>query len=113
MADFVAFARSRIGREKLAEIILGNSSGLVVQDKEGRLTLGYVDYEVEEFGGRDYECWYLLDEENSARLKNALESIDEGDLFDKCVKAFTIKFSNNQFENFCQTYGIAFKKSTY
>lgn len=105
-------AGDRLSREEIKEK-LRNSSGLILEEDEGLLTLGYVDFDVSEFGGRDYECFYKLDLRNSELLKSVLQANYQGDLFEQCVKAFTIKFSNGLFEEFCEVNNITYQKNTY
>ncbi len=107
----MTFATDRSTKEELA--LLGNSSGLILNEDNNTVSLGYVDYDVSEFGGRDYECFYELDSENAALLRAALQKAFEGDLFDMCVQAFSIKFSNLRFEAFCSENGISYFKKTY
>ncbi len=109
---YTIHARERLSLEA-SEKLLKNSSGLILEENEGRLTLGYVDFDVSEFGGRDYECFYSLDVRNSHLLKSILQTKYEGDLFEQCVQAFTITFSNTLFEEFCKANQVSYQKSTY
>ncbi len=105
-------AMDRLDREE-ARKLLGNSSGIILEEKEGTLSIGYVDYDVSWFGGRDYECFYRLDRENAERFQTALKKDYAGDLFEMCVEAFSVKFSNSRFEQFCAGNGITYTKSSY
>ncbi len=110
--NYTIKASDRLSKEEVKKI-LKNSSGLILKETDGKLTLGYVDFYVPEFGGRDYECFYRLDLQNSNLLKETLKSRDKGDLFEQCVEAFTIKFSNDKFETFCDENSIEYKKTTW
>ncbi len=105
-------AMERISAEEVRKE-LGNSSGIMIEEDDGAVTIGYTDYDVSEFGGRDYECFYTLDKESSERFKSALSKKYTGDLFDMCVQAFTIKFSNSAFESFCKENKLEYEKKMY
>ncbi len=96
-----------------AKRLLGDSSGLILDEHKDGITIGYVDFDVSEFGGRDYECFYKLDAKNAMALKTALAERRTGTLFNMCAEEFTIKFSNSLFESFCLEYDISYTKSTY
>ncbi len=107
------YASDRLKREDVLKT-LGNSSGMILEENGDTVTIGYVDFDVSDFGGRDYECFYELDSENTRAFMASLDGdIYEGDLFDRCVQAFSIKFSNSRFEDFCKEHGIAYNKKTY
>ncbi len=108
----VIYATDRLEKGDAAKL-LGNSSGMILEETEGDITIGYVDFDVSDFGGRDYECFYKLDKRNSELFKSALQKAYSGDLFGMCVQAFSIKFSNGRFESFCAENGIVFVKNTY
>ncbi len=93
--------------------MLGNSSGIILEETEDFISIGYVDFAVPELGDRDYECFYKLDKKNADLFNAALERVYTGDLFDMCAQAFTFKLSNSQFENFCTENKIEYTKSTY
>ncbi len=106
------YATDRINREE-ANTLLGNSSGIILTENDEGITIGYVDFDVSEFGGRDFECFYKLDPPNAELFVSALKKKYDGDLFDMCVKAFSIKFSSRIFEDFCRSNGISYEKNMY
>ncbi len=108
----VIYATDRLEKQDIIKE-LGNSSGLILEEDDETITIGYIDYDVSEFGDRDYECYYKLDENNTKLFKSYLNDKYDGDLFDKCVQAFSIKFSNTLFEKFCKDYNISYSKHTY
>ncbi len=93
--------------------ILGNSSGMILSIEDDIISIGYIDYNVSFFGDKDYECFYELDLVNSNLFKEKLSEKYTGDLYDMCVSAFTIKFSNTKFEKFCAENNILYSKNTY
>ncbi len=111
MSKFTS-ATSRLSKEDAARL-LGDSSGMLLQEDDNEISIGFVDFEVSMFGGRDYECFYILKKENADLFREALAKQYTGDLFEQCTQAFTIKFSCTRFEKFCDDLGIKYILNTY
>ena len=91
-----------------------DTSGIKVTEKEdGTVELFFVDFGVEEFGGHDYECTYILDKDNATKFRNELSKLYSGTLEEKVISAFTKNFSVSKFNKFCQANGIDFQKTTW
>ena len=56
------------------------TSGFWVTKKGGKISIGYEDYGVSEFGGGDFEKTYYLDKENSKKFVKALKKEYKGSL---------------------------------
>ena len=56
------------------------TSGFWTTQKDGKITIEYVDFEVSEFGGRDFEKTYCLDKENAEKFVAELQKQYEGTL---------------------------------
>ena len=89
------------------------TSGFWVEKRCGKITIGYEDYGVSQFGGGDFEKTYYLDKENSARLVAALKKEYAGSLKEMLRAAFGEGFSDPAFWDFCKTNGIEYSSSTW
>ena len=89
------------------------TSGFWVEQKNGKITIGYEDYGVSEFGGRDFEKTYYLDEENSKKLEIALKKEYCGSLEEMIEAAFGKNFNDPGFWDFCKKNGIEYSSSTW
>lgn len=91
-----------------------DTSGLLLtHNKDGSVTLEIVDYDVEEFGGRDLEFRYDLDSENADILSGELKKLHNGDLKEMLVAEFSRTFNAVKFERFCKEHGIRYKYSSW
>ena len=54
------------------------TSGFWVEDKDNKISIGYEDYGVSQFGGGDFEKTYYLDEENSEKFVSELQKEYQG-----------------------------------
>lgn len=53
-----------------------DTSGLLfTQNKDGSIRVEVIDFEVEEFGGHDWESWYDLTKENADILYNESKKV--------------------------------------
>ena len=89
------------------------TSGFWVEQKNGMISIGYEDYGVSEFGGRDFEKTYYLDEENSRKFEIALEKEYRGSLEEMIEAAFGKNFNDPAFWDFCKKNGIEYSSSTW
>ena len=90
-----------------------STSGFWVEQKDGKISIGYEDYGVSEFGGGDFERTYFLDEENSKKLVAALSDKYTGSLEEMIEAAFGRNFSDRIFWDFCKANGIEYSSSTW
>lgn len=51
---------------------------IIYSKNDGSIRVEVVDFEVEEFGGHDWESWYDLTKENAEKLYNELKSYMAG-----------------------------------
>ena len=89
--------------------------------EDGGITVGYEDYNVEQFGGADYEAIYTLDRENAQKLKEKLEK--EYNEKTKTNSNLSLKqliieiFGNNleklSFAKYCDDSKIKYKLNTF
>ena len=89
------------------------TSGFWVTQSDEKISIGYEDYGVSQFGGRDFEKTYYLDEENSQKLITALKKEYTGTLSEMIEAAFGKNFSDPTFWDFCQKNGIKYTSSTW
>lgn len=89
------------------------TSGFWVTHNDGRISIGYEDYGVSEFGGGDFEKTYYLDEENSAKLIHALEREYTGSLDEMLESAFGRSFNDPIFWDFCKKNDIKYSSSVW
>jgi hypothetical protein len=89
------------------------TSGFWVEDKDNKISIGYEDYGVSQFGGGDFEKTYYLDEENSKKLVYELQKEYQGSLEEMIEAAFGRGFSDPKFWDFCKKHGIVYSSSTW
>ena len=89
------------------------TSDFWVEQENGKISIGYEDYGVSEFGGGDFERTYYLDEENSQKMINALEKEYKGSLEEMIGEAFGRHFSDRAFWDFCKKNDITYSSSTW
>jgi hypothetical protein len=88
-----------------------NSSGLLYTlNPDGSAFIGYEDYDVEIFGGSDYEVMYLLDKENFELLCKHLSIKSGKDARHALVRKFGEQFDSIRFEN-CKIRGYGRESS--
>jgi hypothetical protein len=93
----------------------GTSGLMFTQDKHGSISIHVVDYGVEEFGGRDWECWYILDKENVDFLTAELKKQYSGTLKEMLQAAFCKRddFLIYEFEWFCREHNIVYNRQSW
>lgn len=89
------------------------TSGFWVEDKDNKISIGYEDYGVSQFGGGDFERTYHMDVENSKKFKTALEAEYKGALSDMIETAFGKSFKDPLFWDFCKKHGVKYSSSTW
>ena len=89
------------------------TSGFWVTKSRGKISIGYEDYGVSEFGGGDFEKTYYLDKENSKKFVRALKKEYRGSLKKMIEEAFGKNFSDPTFWNFCKEHGVTYTYSTW
>ena len=89
------------------------TSGFWFTQTDGRISIGYADYGVSQFGGGDFEKTYYLDRENSEKLLNALQETYQGSPEEMIKAAFGKNFNDPLFWAFCKEHGIEYSSSTW
>ena len=89
------------------------TSGFWIEEKDGGISIGYVDFGVSMFGGGDYEKNYYLNKENSEKLENALKKQYSGTLDEMIEAAFGRGFKDSDFWAFCKENEIEYTSSTW
>ena len=89
------------------------TSGFWVEEKDNKISIGYEDYGVSQFGGGDFEKTYYLDEENSKKFVYELQKEYQGSLEEMIEAAFGRGFSDLKFWDFCKKHGIKYSSSTW
>ena len=89
------------------------TSGFWTTQNDGKITIGYEDYGVSQFGGGDFERTYFLDKENSRKFVEALSRKYKGSLDDMIEAAFGKNFNDPAFWDFCKNNGIEYSSSTW
>lgn len=91
-----------------------DTSGLLfTQNKDGSIRVEVIDYEVEEFGGHDWESWYDLTKENADILYNELKKLHGGNFKEMLIAEFGKTFKTQEFENFCKEHNIVYSHMTW
>ena len=90
-----------------------STSGFWVTETDGRISIGYADYGVSEFGGGDFERTYYLNRENSQKLISELQKEYQGSPEDMIEAAFGRGFNDSKFWDFCKKRGIEYSSSTW
>ena len=89
------------------------TSGFWVEQKNGKISIGYADFGVSEFGGGDFEKTYYLDEENSEKFVSELQKQYQGSLEQMIEAAFGRGFNDSTFWSFCIEHDIVYTSSTW
>ena len=90
------------------------------ENEDGSIILSYEDYNVEAFGGADYEAIYELSKENADKLKEILLNDNEAtqgqenlDLKTLIINKFGEELKKHSFALFCDKKKIIYKLNTY
>jgi len=89
------------------------TSGFWITQKDGKISIGYEDYGVSEFGGGDFERTYYLDEDNSKKFVAVLSEKYNGSLGEMIEAAFGKNFADRVFWDFCRIHDIKYTSSTW
>ncbi len=89
------------------------TSGFWVTEDNGRISIGYEDYGVSQFGGGNFEMTYRLDEENSQRLVAELRKEYRGTLGEMIEAAFGKNFRDPDFRSFCRERAIEYSSFSW
>ena len=89
------------------------TSGFSVTKIKGKISIGYEDYGVSEFGGGGFEKTYYFDKENSKKFIAALKKEYRGSLRAMIEAAFGKGFDDSKFCEFCKSRAIDFSSSTW
>lgn len=91
------------------------TKGKVMFDElaDGSIRLGYVDYDVEMFGGENYEASYTIDKENTSKLREYLEKNNSGTLEEMIISEFGIHLDKKSFSAVCNENGIEYDLKTW
>ena len=81
--------------------------------EDGTVWFGYEDYEVECFGGGDYEVTYTLDRENAEKMFNILSERYSGTLEEMIIQHFGVHMDQDSAYNWMNEHGIEFKLFTW
>ena len=84
----------------------------------GEIEISYEDYNVEAFGGADYEAIYRLTSENAEKLKEVLknenlESNGNLTLKELILNKFGENLEKESFAKYCDTKNIKYKLQTF
>lgn len=90
----------------------GTSGMIFEMQKDGALRVGYEDYGVDFFGGRDFECYYTFEKDMVDALCNALGTNRKK--LKKVLGDFVGEnFDGWKFEEFCAEHNITYSRMTY
>ena len=87
--------------------------------EDGSITVSYEDYNVECFGGSDYEVIYTLSKENANKLKQILEEKNgknkdkEVSLKELIINRFGPNLKKESFSTFCDSNGIKYEFNSF
>lgn len=91
-----------------------NTSGLLFTlNCDGTAEIGYEDYDVEFFGGANYEVMYFLDKDNFELLLDSLGITMKDNIINHLKDVFGKNFDSNKFEDFCNEKNITFERNVH
>ena len=86
----------------------------IIRESFDGLYMNYEDFDVEFFGGSDYEVTYLLDSTNKEKLQDALKSEGLSGTLEEMILAHFGKYlDQDSFAIYCDTRNIRYKLSTW
>lgn len=86
----------------------------IIKDRPAGLSINCEDFNVESFGGSDYEFIYTLDGTNRNRLWKILRSKGlTGSMEEMIIEFFGICLDKYSFSQFCEENGISFELFTW
>ncbi len=81
----------------------------IIHDSGSTLTVNYEDFDVEAFGGGDYEVTYTLNEDNRQKLYDALKAEGlQGSLEEMILSHFGEYLDNGSFCFYCDERNIKY-----
>ena len=92
------------------------------ENEDGSVSVSYEDYNVESFGGADYEVIYTFSKENANKLKQILEkkrgenkdnSGKEMSLKELIIDRFGPNLNKESFSSFCDSNGIIYEFNSF
>ena len=90
-----------------------DTSGLLLEEiADGSIRVGYVDYCVDFFGGRDFESFYTLDKENADKLRAYLLGRGYPNFQSGLTDIVGEKFSDKKFRDLCAVAGVEYSHTT-
>lgn len=91
-----------------------NTSGILLEENaDGSIRIGYVDYNVEFFGGGDYESFYTLDKENADKLKTYVSRLGFADFLKGLTSVVGERFSDRKFQDCCAVAEAKYEHITW
>ena len=86
----------------------------IIRESSDGLYVNYEDYDVEFFGGSDYEVTYLLDSTNKEKLRDVLKREGlSGTLEEMILVHFGKYLDMDSFATYCDNRNIRYKLSTW
>ncbi|MBO4317735.1 MAG: hypothetical protein J5855_05625 [Mailhella sp.] len=86
----------------------------IIRDSGDSLYVSYEDFDVEFFGGSDYEVTYTINGSDRQKLWEALKEEGlEGTLEQMILAHFGEYLDKNSFEDYCEKRNIKFDLSTW
>ena len=80
---------------------------------DGSAEFGYEDFDVDCFGGGDYEVIYNLDAENRAKMEGMLSEEFDGNLKEKILAKFGVHLDQESLYGWMTEHGITFRLFTW
>lgn len=91
----------------------GTSGLLFSENADGSIRVEVIDFEVEEFGGHDWESWYDLDKVNAEHLFAELSKLNSGTKKEMLITAFGETFEMGEFEKFYKERNIRYSHGSW
>lgn len=92
---------------------LETSGLLLLENKDGSLEIGYCDYNVDFFGGGEYEVNYLINKEDSLILKDYLAKNYKGSLKEMLIAEIGENMSETKFKELLKKLNIQAKRDSW
>ena len=87
-----------------------DTSGILLEEKaDGSIQVGYVDYNVGFFGGRDYESFYNFDKDNADKLRAYLAKLGFSDLLKGLTAVVGVNFDEKKFQALCNDARVIYE----
>ena len=94
-------------------MVLNTSGLLLIENNDGSLEIGYNDYNVEFFGGGDYDVSYTIEKKDAIILKEYLSTKHKGTLKEMLICEIGKNMSEIKFKKLLNTLNICPRRDSW